>query len=1320
MAGLSEQIGSRDMSLPPTDELGWPEFEDYVEAVLSAHRFSIGDGIRITTVAKWGRPGDKQQGIDLNGEWSNGKTAIWQCKRYRRLSPAAVAKAVAACGIDADECYLVFSGVASPQALDKIAEYPGWKILDKRGLAQLLNDVPLQRQRQILDKTWGAATRKRILALPGADAFETIDRLAALRRSPAPLNDRGAFVGRADERRQLDLVLAAEDLKVVLITGSGGMGKSRLAVDSLAAFQEAHVTIPVISLLDGHDLQGGNLDELPHGPAVLLVDDGDDRLRAVEHLVQYAIRNAQTRLVITCRKHRAASVKDLLLRARLPASCIETIDVGPLTARQAREMVDNLAEGLNLTYPAKRAIARLTEEAPFLGVLSVNLIRSHDLTGNLSMSNGLRSQVLSGYRRTLTSAFAGYTSATIEHLLATCAALGPIDPTDVSLRSALASFAGLTEIELAKLLAALVDAEILRKADSGLRVSPDILADVLLEGASFSEELGIATGFVDQMWASFYAIRAGQLLRQLTSLNWRLQKRGFRSVVDGIWETIRDEIQLADLSGLCEAVEQVQSLSYTAPRELVSLLDDIRLRANIIASEPPSPGPHIDRGGLTHTEFGASERRQFGLRPVTVGDVMKGLAPLYAQCAKSDPDLFEQSLDGLWAIHQVLASSPSLRPTEEVRAAEDLLNLVTLASESFPARAVQRVRRWAETWPSDSPASPFFVLKPLLAKHGEETKQTAGRLITIVPYLVNATWARGHRDAIRDLLCGYARIADVALAAKAVDVLEHALQRPFAVGGFTPDAEQAAVWDADDLATIDVLRSASQETDSAVIRRLIRSALAWHALRGDAESRHAALCIVTELDNRDDDLVQVLLHSQGFGLRSRRGHAVPSVDELRKLHERRSEFTDDEYSDWEAERAGLTRSCVNRLWSGGSVAETLEVIEREVLSAMKAVGDRASLSDLGRCLAQERVDVCHATAVAIAEREPGILDELLLHTLGGWEKADRISILLWLKDLGGQRVGVRKAIGFALGAYSWLDHDRQFLAVVNEGRADSDAAVRAEFHRASYQLFVERPADTANSLVDEGIERVPATEILRSAGMRSPEGWIAALSANDIAAILRLTGRADVNDYGVEVLLANIAIRHPRVVLDFLTRISNAGAKLSHGPNRLIEGLSRHSGVTASWIVESAMTVEPMSVIGVITFLGKELLDSAVIAALYEAVPKLSVQQVTWVLDILGWCVDFWPLTYPQLARRILQRVRDAPTDEADAIRHHIQNHASRPMMISWSNGQSEEYDAALPLAAERAQTEKDLELQSIFEAALVEIRGEIEQLRVRHAEDED
>jgi hypothetical protein len=1320
IARSNEHLGARDISLPPTEELSWPEFEDYVEAVLSAHRFSIGDGVRITGVTKWGRPGDKQHGIDLKGEWSNGKTAIWQCKQYRKLSPRAVAKAVAACEVDADEHYLVFSGIASSEAQNKIAEYPGWQILDKRGLAQLLKDAPLQRQRQILDETWDPVTRRRILALPGADAFETVDRLAALRQSSAPLNDRGSFVGRVDERRKIDTVLDTGDTKVVLITGSGGMGKSRLAIEALDGFQASHATIPVLSLLEGHGLHDGNLDELPHAPAVLLVDDGDDRLGAVEHLVQYAIRNPKTHLVITCRKQRIASIRDLLLHARLPTNSVETVDVGPLTPRQARDLVDDLADGLNLTYPAKLAIARLTEEAPFLGVLSVNLIRSGDLTGTLSLNQDLRNQVLAGYRRSLTSAFAGHTPEIVERLLATCAALGPLDPKDASMRCALADFVGLPEIELTQLLADLANAEILRPTDSGLQVAPDILADVLLESASFSDSLYIATGFTDRLWESFYSFGAAQLLRQLTNLNWRLQMRGLPSVIDGIWDVIRHEIQGADINGLREAVDRLQTLSFTAPRELLSLLDDIRSRIDTIATDPPDRSENAPRGGLTHTKLGASERHQFGLRAVTPADVMKALAPLYAQCARSDTNLLEQALDGLWAIHQVLALPASSQPTEAVKAAKRLLEVGTLASESFPERAVERTRAWAATRSDGSAASPFFLLKPLLAKHGETTKQTAARLITIERYLVNADWARPHRDAIRALLLTHAIGGDVVLAAEAVHMLEEALQRQFAAGGLVPDTEESARWDADDLATIAVLKSAAHECDSAIIRRLIRSALAWHSLHAEPESRHAALVVVTELDNRSDDLAQVILHSQGFGLRSRRGLPVPSGDDLRNEQGRPREITHDEYDAWEAERAKQTKACVDQLWGSNGVHHALDLIERELTSAIRAVGDRASLHDLGHILATERVDLCPEATTNIAQRAAGLLDRLLVYTLAGWKNADENSLLLWLNGIGAHRPEVRKAVGAALSANGWAERNRQYLAILEKGRRDTDPAVRAEFHRASHQLLAARPGTIARSLLAEDIERGPATDVLRSVALRSNQDWIPTLEADDLTSILQLAGRADINDYGVEVLLANIASRYPRQVLNSLTDLSAGGARLSPGPRRLADTLILHGDVISAWVVDMAATVDAIVVINVIEHAGKKVLDGTFFSAITESVQSLSATKILEILKVLQWCADFWPLRFPSLAQRIIQQVGAVAPQYAETVRQSVATDAARPMTISSSNGQCPELEEALPLAIESARMETDPQLRSIFEAAAALISEQIDQLRRRNDEDID
>jgi hypothetical protein len=71
------------------------------------------------------------------------------------------------------------------------------------------------------------------------------------------------------------------------------------------------------------------------------------------------------------------------------------------------------------------------------------------------------------------------------------------------MRTALADFSGMTDVTLTQLLSALANAEILRPAGAGLRIAPEILADVMLERASFNESIGIVTGFVDQRGRRF-------------------------------------------------------------------------------------------------------------------------------------------------------------------------------------------------------------------------------------------------------------------------------------------------------------------------------------------------------------------------------------------------------------------------------------------------------------------------------------------------------------------------------------------------------------------------------------------------------------------------------------------------------------------------------------------------------------------------------------------------------------------------------------------------------------------------------------------------
>jgi len=125
-------------SLLPTGGMGWEEFEDFLDALLVRLRLVPGVASRLVDSSRYGRQGQKQDGIDHCGSYDDGTTSTWQCKEQLKLTEADVQEIIENTGVAADKHVIVFSRVADGKARREVTKRVGWSIWDGRDLGNLV------------------------------------------------------------------------------------------------------------------------------------------------------------------------------------------------------------------------------------------------------------------------------------------------------------------------------------------------------------------------------------------------------------------------------------------------------------------------------------------------------------------------------------------------------------------------------------------------------------------------------------------------------------------------------------------------------------------------------------------------------------------------------------------------------------------------------------------------------------------------------------------------------------------------------------------------------------------------------------------------------------------------------------------------------------------------------------------------------------------------------------------------------------------------------------------------------------------------------
>ncbi|MCT2587559.1 restriction endonuclease [Actinophytocola gossypii] len=1240
-------------TLLPTPLLEPGPFEDFTDRLLSAHRFCVGPVRKVVEVERWGRRGDGQQGVDLVGKFSDGATAAWQCKRYAKLTPADVRGFVSDCSYPADKYYLVCSGEASASVRAEIAKHPHWALVDRRGLGRMLDELPLHKKRDVLDQTWGSATRKRLLKVPGEDAFLSLAAFTEARENPLRVpNDCGLRVGRQSELRDLDEVLDVDESQpaVVLVTGPGGRGKTRLLVEALTAFEAAHPEVPVLFASAGYRFDRAALGELPQTPAVVVVDDAHQDPEALAPLLAYAETVPGTQLVLGVRPSGAQVVRAQVATARFSPADVREVVVGELSKREATALVASLTEGLDVPWTGRAYFANQAVHSPLVAVVAAHLIRRGELTAPLAVDAGLRGQVLTRYQELALDDI----DVPARRVLAVYAALGNVVDDDEEVRAHIARFCGLDPVVVLRWVAQLRDRGVLVSHHGGTQVTPDVLADYVLEQESVAD--GRDTGFARQLWQSFGERHAGRLVTELAELDWRLRRQDGPSVFASVWESVRAEIGEADLDGVARALSRISGLAVTQPHLLIDVLEAVRARPDTSATDD-----------------------------LRAQRVRSTLADLYGKCATTDPDLLETALDALWSLRCLDSRFTNSNTNRAERVITDeLANLGTLRHASFPNRILGRVEMWLAE--PKGVESPLFAVKPFLEKDGHRAVQEARLKLGFRTYHVSTSWARPVRDHIRTILLTAATGDDLGRAGDAVRLLAVAIRPPQGGFGDTPLDDEVLGWEDDDLATIVTLTEVASGTGSPVIRRLVRESVAWTAERAKSlHLRHAALVLVTRLDDHGDDLAQLVVdtvHSIG----TRKTAPVPTIEELhaadlaraadaaglddrqRREHDLRRARRRRE--DKQAQVEALTARVVETVGDDGGLARLVRDLD-DLLRQVRLAAPARGVTPLLLCrFADLRPTLTSDLVHKVASGPPGPLDQHLPSLLCRWADSDESAFTEWLAGFDNRRHEVREAVADAFVMAEWATRPGTFRDVHRKGSNDPDPALRDRFLLGAHPLLAANPAAVAPHLLRAGITSLTTQRLLEHASEYDGAQWGQGLGREAALAVLDLVDHCGWSDYLVQQIAGGVADTHPELVLDRLAALAETRDSAPYDSDGIPDAFDRHSDVLAGWLVTTAVRspVAAYSVAGVVMSHGMTENQARSLDHIIETVDTKTLAALACALNV----VEGWPLYHPRLADRVFSAARLADRATADTIRQQVTS-AMRPSHWGWSGGVSEE-----------------------------------------------
>ena len=777
------------------------------------------------TVHQMGNRGHTQDGTDIVVTLANGDVLSFQCKRTEEFGPQKVHTAVAKHTVKAAKKFIVLSRVASPQAREAASAHKGWDLWDKDDLSLKVRELPKVDQVGLVD-IFFAGRRFELLGITEEGVWETTSEFfAPFANAGGLFNHLWKLVGREKALAQLNQHLKDKGARVVFLVGSGGSGKSRVLKEAIESYEASNKAITVRFLARTAEITKKSLEELGGKPSLLIVDDAHDRTD-LSLLFQFAATMKHVRLVVALRPYGLEHLKAQASNFSL-AEAAREVRLEPLTKAEAEDLAKQVLKKEKGPIQTAKDIAVLTYDCPLATVVGAQVVAREKKHFDLAKNEDAFRSTLFGRFESVIAGELGQKSdgEPIKKLLGVLALFQPFYLDDRALLALVEKLENIRPHDTNRLLKLLIDAGVLFKRGAKYRLSPDVLADYIIEAKCVGAR-SQSTGYAEMAFDAADDRLVENLLLNLGKLDWRLSNgdASNSNLLDGIWAKLQPRSEYQDAH-----IAAVKAVAFYQP-----------LRAIVF-------GEALMRRG----EFTNQLPNIFKYAAYNIQHLARACTALW-QLGKDDSRELHSHPDHPIRILSELCEVQPNKPLSYNKALVD-----------FGLELAADLNEWSAHY------TPLDVLTAIFKTEGHTTS-SRNHTLTFLPFTVSPKAVRKLRERVVGLVIDLLSNNNTRVATRAADAVGEALRYP--IGVFNAKISEAVrdEWTqlfCDTLQSLERAVRANQYDPLVLVG--IAKAVSWHAQYSGSDTSKGAKKVQKALSFSLDYRVLATM-ADGYGMELRR------------------------------------------------------------------------------------------------------------------------------------------------------------------------------------------------------------------------------------------------------------------------------------------------------------------------------------------------------------------------------------------------------------------------------------------------------------------